>query len=858
MDVLREILEWSKDRPNWQRDALRRLVLKGELDDADISALTEICKSAYGIDSVREIDPFGMEHLPIEEASRGRVNVHSLFHKHGVNALAEDQTLNFCSGLTVVYGDNAAGKSGYIRIFKSACRARGAEDILGNVLSETASPSRKVSIKYKVGDGPLLEWSGDDDESIARVSVFDRHSEAVYTTQKTDVAFRPFGLDLFDKLSKACGTVRSRLDLEKRSLGVSAIQGLELPKNTDAARFVASLSLSTNPDEVKAYCTFTEVESKRFDLIEKQLLDSQANDPLRMEEELKQRSRRLQFLVQFLREIEIALSSQSIKNVFEAQSESRRKEVEARNHWENATQSNILPGTGSNDWNQMWEAGRQFSENSAYPNTPFPVTDDGTRCVLCQQRLDSETVVRLTRLEEFVKSTAEREFRKAENAFERLHKNLENLFVSSSEKEDWLGDLRIEDQDLAQAIANVLVLAEERRSAIVKALANGAHHGELTDLPSYLEEVEILAGQLAVRAEGLRKGTGESQRETLAAELEELRARRILQEHEDALLSEIERLRKIAAYGRSLDDTDTRGITTKSTAVTKEVVTQRLKTAFQEELNKLEFKQVGVELEEAGGRTGNFYHRLIFTRARDVELPMVVSEGESRCLSIAAFLAELSTADKPSAILLDDPVSSFDYKWRERVVQRLVAEAKKRQVIVFTHDIVFLHRLREFAEQEKVEMLDQYIRQSSNGAGVCENELPWVAMRVNERIKFLNRSFQEVEKLFRLGEYAAYENRAAEMYGQLRATWERGLEEVLLGGIVERFRPSIQTQQIGKIADITPEDCKAVEEAMTKCSKWITGHDQAPTAREDVPEPPELKQDIKKLDTWVKTIRKRR
>jgi len=47
--VLREILEWSQDRPIWQGDALRRLVLQGELTDEDILALAEICKSAHGL-----------------------------------------------------------------------------------------------------------------------------------------------------------------------------------------------------------------------------------------------------------------------------------------------------------------------------------------------------------------------------------------------------------------------------------------------------------------------------------------------------------------------------------------------------------------------------------------------------------------------------------------------------------------------------------------------------------------------------------------------------------------------------------------------------------------------------------------
>ena len=79
---------------------------------------------------------------------------------------------------------------------------------------------------------------------------------------------------------------------------------------------------------------------------------------------------------------------------------------------------------------------------------------------------------------------------------------------------------------------------------------------------------------------------------------------------------------------------------------------------------------------EVGGERGNLYHKMVLTRAPGVELPKVVSEGEARCLSIAAFFAELSTTEYPSAILFDDPVSSLDYKWRSSVASRLVQEAK--------------------------------------------------------------------------------------------------------------------------------------------------------------------------------------
>ena len=188
----------------------------------------------------------------------------------------------------------------------------------------------------------------------------------------------------------------------------------------------------------------------------------------------------------------------------------------------------------------------------------------------------------------------------------------------------------------------------------------------------------------------------------------------------------------------------------------------------------------------------------------------------------------------------------------------LVEEAKKRQVIIFTHDVVFLLLLQQFAGEESVAQVDQHVRQLSRGAGVCAEELPWVALKVSKRIGHLRNLLQEAEKLHREGHQAAYETEASLIYGYLREAWERGLEEVLLGGVVERYRPSVQTQQVAVIADITVEDCKTVEIAMTKCSKWLPGHDQPAAARSEIPEPAALKADIDMLDRWLTAIRKRR
>ena len=236
MNVFKEILEWSQDRPAWQRDALRRLVLNGDLLPDDVVDLSEICKGAHGLSDQQSVTPLTAAHMPDRGAGSGRITLSSIFHYRGVNALAEDQTLRFAPSLTVVYGDNAAGKTGYIRILKSACRARGTEEILGNVVSGNAPRKPVVAIRYKVaGKDGEQEWTGEgEDESISRVSVFDSHCAAVYLTEKTDVAFRPFGLDLFDKLVRACKSVRSRLESEQRSLRPGPSPIFEAPEGTVA------------------------------------------------------------------------------------------------------------------------------------------------------------------------------------------------------------------------------------------------------------------------------------------------------------------------------------------------------------------------------------------------------------------------------------------------------------------------------------------------------------------------------------------------------------------------------------------------------------------------------------------------
>ncbi|MCY4589919.1 MAG: AAA family ATPase [Alphaproteobacteria bacterium] len=863
MTVLHEIVDWSKDRYPWQRDALRRLAVSGRLSDEDVQELAEICKAGHGLAEPQNVVPLAREHVPDQAGTEAPVSLDSIFHQRGVNALAENQTLGFSPSLTVVYGDNAAGKTGYIRILKSACRARGQEQILGNVVSGTAPHAPVVAIKYRVGsEARTREWAGrGDDEFISRVSVFDTRCAAVYLTEKTDVAFRPFGLDLFDKLVPACKAIRTQLEKEQRSLASNELAHLQaqVPEGTAVAKLLANINSLTKPETVQELSRLSPEEVARLALLERSLLDLKANNPEKLRRELALRAERVRTLARHVHAVETALSPASVEDALAVREKSRRIREQATKLRDGAFPPGVLVGTGSGSWSSLWEAARRFSEELAYIGEPFPAVGDGAQCVLCQQDLDQAARDRLKAFEAFVVSTAERELREAQGAFMEHRDKFTDLEVFSEQVKETLTEIHIEHEGTSRIVEAALMAAESRRGAIDLALReDGDVADDCPDLKPVAIEVDAIVIQLSDRVAALETSIDPEKQEKLNEEAQALRARKVLSEHEEIVLAEIERKRKHAAYELCLRETRTNAITHKSTVLTRKVVTEELRKGFRRELSSLGFRHIEVELEEAGGADGVLYHKLVLTRAPGVELPQVVSEGEQRCLAIASFFAELGSADNRSAIVFDDPVSSLDYRWREGVARRLVEEAKTRQVIVFTHDVVFLLLLKELAEEEEVEQSDQHVRNLAGGAGVCAEELPWVALKVRNRVSHLRKRFQDAEKLHRKGHQDAYEREAVDIYGFLREAWERALEEVLLGGVVERFRGSVQTRQVASLADITDDDCKTVSSAMTKCSRWLRGHDDAPAARAEVPEPAELKQDIEKLDKFLSQIRKRR
>ena len=209
--VLEAILQWSVDRPNWQRDALRRIVEKGKLDNTDIAELAALCIAEHGLSkSAVTALPLERKHLPANPGSSDSVTLTEIRDITGVNHLASGQNLTFSTtGLTVVYGDNGSGKSGYARILKRICRTRNpGSQIMGNIYAPPGtSVVQNATIEYRVGgkvEAPLM-WSdtGGPHPILTALGVFDSTCAAIHIGSRNEIAF-PFGLDIPDMRTCRC------------------------------------------------------------------------------------------------------------------------------------------------------------------------------------------------------------------------------------------------------------------------------------------------------------------------------------------------------------------------------------------------------------------------------------------------------------------------------------------------------------------------------------------------------------------------------------------------------------------------------------------------------------------------------
>lgn len=847
--ALADILAWSGMRPAWQKDTLRRLVTGEALDDQAIAELAEIC-----LDAARAHTPIDQTHIAAESMADDPISLIAIKDPTAVNALAKEQELTFePSGLTVIYGDNGSGKSGYVRVLKHACRSRDEKFVIHRDLEDRSETPQSAQIHFARGQIPdQFAWSpeGAPHTDLPSVSIFDSRSASIHVEGTNHVAYIPRPMRLLEGLAEACDRVKEVLDKKAdalRSQTPLALSKPTLSQETAAGSYIFGLSAKSNIPQLDQLAALTPDETVRLATLETDF----AQDPKRAVARLENQKTEAERLAQTLRSLTAATDTTAFKALASLR-EAHRSAAEAASLASEALfRASPLPEVGQAVWQKLWEAARTYADTAAYPGGTFPPSDPNALCVLCQQPLGPDAIARQHTFEGHVKSTV-----KADEAAEKAALNdaldaLKARAIRRAEARKCVAFLATEvgNEALAKQVRQALTIHRWRLRAMVRDYAEPRSLA-----PDAVTALSELSTDLSTRASQLSADTDSAAYKALRSEYAELKERSCLAPIVPDIKAQIDRLKQIEAIDKALKATAKKPITDKNKELSDRMVTDALRGRFAREIEKLKLSRMPVELRKEKDRQAVSYFRVALVERPDAKVGEIFSEGEHRCVALAAFLAELVTAQRKSGIVFDDPMSSLDHINRSAVAARLVEEAEHRQVIVFTHDLAFLYELRREAQNAQRSIAYRHVRRRQTKPGFVENELPDKAKSGLQMCNALRSLLKAKRQDFDSLSDTERTNFCKGVIGQLRDAWEQAICDYIRP-VLERFDNKVKPTSMFRLGVLIEEDIKSVMAAQARLSDDL--HSSAHALNPEAVSLDELKSEIKVLEDWISSLSER-
>jgi energy-coupling factor transporter ATP-binding protein EcfA2 len=864
MSLLLKILEWTETLPLWQRHAVRSLFEHGrELPQNQYAAIYSLLKIHHGIadPNAPAAVPLDASHLPNAAKAGDVVVLNAIRNLTNVNKLAGDQKLVFQQdGLTVIYGQNGSGKSGYSRVLKRACRAR---DQREPVLPDASNASAAKAIPEATFDVTVngvpssIKWKSDESshEALATIAVFDTHCARAYVTEEKEVAYLPYGLGMVEGLAQdVIPKVSLLLEQEINSLNIDVSPFAHLNGNTAVGVLIANLSSATNPESLKKIAALSEEEEKRHATAVAALA---APDPVAKARNARATTERMKQLSQRLHQCSLWCKDAAIEKLKTMQSTAETAlEAERAAAAAFRADETLLPGTGDSVWRTMFDAAQKFSIQVAYSGHEFPHIEDGSRCPLCQQDLH-DGAARLDRFAKFIKEDVAKnaaiERQKVEAAKHKIATAVLDFGFDGALARE-IDEIQI---GLSQQIELFRSAILRRRAWMLKALDTGDWANPPAEEADPVPSVRKIAAGFLREARALQKASDAETRSKLQKDLNEFTARVNLGKSLQPILQLLERMKKVKSLQACYKGLETRSISTQGKTLASDAVTRTLQDALNYEFKELGISHVKAVIRERAAK-GKTLHQLVLNLPTASRLESVLSEGEQRAIALSSFLAELGLLGHSAGIVLDDPVSSLDHQRRGKVAKRLVAESKRRQVLVFTHDVVFLHQLQEECNKANSVPSICFLEMSQGTYGHVRDGLPWAHKSIADRIDTLEKRQKYFEKMpWPATPTDELAGQMIRQYSLLRATIERVVQDLVLNSTVQRFRDYIDVGRIKKVRDLPLSEVDEVMRLTQRCHDIVEAHDPSSAKDEPPPTPADLKKDIDDLKVLIGTIKSR-
>lgn len=805
-------------------------------------------------------DGLEIEHLVASASDAPPVSLASVSEPSHVNALSTTVPLTFSEGgLTIVYGDNGSGKSGYARLLKRIARSRHSEPVLTDVFRDTPGLEPTAMLGVRVGQEALtVSWPESKRPELHRMLFYDGACGNAYIADEADFPYRPYALFVMDGLIDGCGRMRTLIDTklyENTGRARRIPRPTEEGSQTEVARFLAGLNASSSIEELDSFLVKLGGSGMSISAVDAEESALRSSDTRQARRDLERTAERLGALSDHIELVDSVLGPEAINELDKAGEELRRIEQAAEQHAE-SLRAEALPGVGGEAWKVLWDAAKRFSEQDAYVDRQFPVSGGDSRCVLCLQQLGESGGGVLTRLDQFVKDDIQVRREEARGKQAALQRQRTSLQVFGGAVNGHMQDLEASHPEDVNAVRTLLVQYEAAQKAEdTKASIEGPEATNVVGVVGTLRKA-------AAESKGLADDLDDPEQiaHRLRAVAEKRREIELLIEARDArsdIVAEIARLDERRCLEELKQAANTGPITRKILDLSEETITEVVRDRFTRETDRLGLDRVTITKTKA--QKGALLHLPKLVGARQtIELSRVFSEGERTALGLAAYFTEAALDESNSGLILDDPVTSLDHIRRERVAERLVDFALSRQVVVFTHDVAFVAELKAAAFRQEVVVVERWVARSRAGEklpGFCVDTHPWKAKDVRERLGELRADLARLRKRSSVFDDQQYEDAVAGWAGKLSETWERIFSQEVVGQVMADGGLEVRPMMVKVLAEFTNEDYIQFNDSYGRVSRWTRRHDKSAHLNYVAPELNELEEELDLVDQWFKRVR---
>ncbi|MFT3862349.1 AAA family ATPase [Micropruina sp.] len=832
----RLLVDWANSQDAWVRQLTAETILSRQTPGEDfLDVVYETFLVEKGLAEGDSPDIPKLEVSSVDTSEEEVLELAELSNVQGVNALASDQKLTFDPSLTVLFGQNGSGKTGYARIIKRISAVRAAEDILPNAHATYIDPppAPSAQITYRLaGQDRAAQWSNQAGLApFTRISVFDSNAVQLHVDSELGYVYTPAELALFGHVATGIRAIQDRIAGEASGLtpGTNPLLS-KFARETKVYPIIETLGATTDLAELDALASVEADAEATHERLQSEInalrsntVDAVLANTLQFAGDLK----RLHALLSQFR----GFNGENYKQALEAVDAAELRRAQAR---EELFAADELPGLPDDEWQDFITAGDQYRQHLGRDHYP----QAGDACLYCMQPLSPAGLALVSRYRTFLDETLMQQVSTSRKALEQARLVVNDTEVARVRDFLQTRDGHASDADWV-ARAHTLLndgVATSAETYEGKALTDtdlGARvEPVLAEVAATLTAATEAAEQLAIDKQNATTTIATKQRELaeLGARIDLKNnlatAREYVRRAKRAV--QLERLSKVISNGAA------KQLTVQSKLASEDLVNKSFESLFAEECERLQAPPVALHFQ---GRSGKAQRKKAVANYRP---SAVLSEGEQKVLALADFLAESRMRGTKAPLIFDDPVTSLDYRRLDEVAARIQGLAETHQVIVLTHNIMFASALISVRQNKRLRVKIYEVRDGGEAKGVLAPDVEPQLDTPADLAKRINVKLEHIPKADAIVQDALIK----ETYDLIRAWCEAFVEQELLCNVTQRYRHNIMMTKLSKI-DATKLDAAVavIEPLFARACDRMTGHSHAAEKMSTKPTFAELKQD---------------